>query len=101
MTKSCIMQSTFRGEELTATFGQTFVEDDYGVPNSPTFWSPEGDISIESCEIVGVDVNFYELGKEVKKLKALPLDQRPEKLLKFLSDLEDAVISFADEGEWA
>lgn len=78
MTKKCQKTATYDGEELTITFSQTFVLDDYGVERSPTFWSPCNDVEIVSLVIGGKDVDASKL----------PLDAK------------DALIAFADDLEW-
>lgn len=64
MTKKCHKTATYDGEDLTITFSQTFVLDDYGVERSPTFWSPCDDVEIVSMSIGGKDVDVSKLPEE-------------------------------------
>jgi hypothetical protein len=68
------VQSTVHYDDISATFSATMVKDDYGVPGSPTWWSPE-DITLE--EVTILDVTFS--GKQI--------DTLPEKLVEHIMEV--------------
>lgn len=69
--------TTVTYDDIQAVFSATMVKEDYGVPNSPTWWSPE-DIELE--EVTILDVTFS--GK--KELGTLP-----DKLVEALYEMVD------------
>ena len=71
MTK---VQATVNYDDIQAVFSATLVKDDYGVPGSPTWWSPE-DIELE--EVTILDVTFS--GKQIDRL--------PEKLVEHIMEV--------------
>lgn len=73
-----IRTAIYNGEEIQAEFTQTFELDDYGVPNSPTFWSAMHDVEVTSLAICGVDVKMSDL---------------PE-------SLHDGIIELSNECDW-
>jgi len=74
-------QTTVNYDDVQAVFSATLVKDDYGVPGSPTWWSPE-DIELEEATIL--DVTFS--GKK-------EVDTLPDKLV-------EALYEMADKAEW-
>ena len=77
------VQTTVNYDDIQAVFSATMVKDDYGVPGSPTWWSPE-DIELE--EVTILDVTFS--GKK-------ELDTLPDKLVEALHEMVDNM-----DGEW-
>jgi len=74
--------ATVNYNDISATFSATMVKDDYDVPGSPTWRSPE-DIELEQVEILGVCF----LGK--KELATLPdrlVDQIYDVMLESLGE---------------
>lgn len=76
------VQATVDYDDVQAVFSATLVKDDYGVPGSPVWWSPE-DITLE--EVTILDVTFS--GKK-------ELDTLPDKLVEALYEM------ITDEEEW-
>ena len=56
---------THEGEEITVTFSSVGVMDDYGVPNSPTWWTPTT-IEVESLSILDHEQDFEKLNPRVQ-----------------------------------
>lgn len=77
------VQTTVTYDDIQAVFSATMVKDDYGVPGSPTWCSPE-DIELE--EVTILDVTFS--GKK-------ELDTLPDKLVEALYEMIDNM-----DGEW-
>jgi hypothetical protein len=76
------VQTTVNYDDVQAVFSATLVKDDYGVPNSPTWWSYE-DVRLEQVEILGVCFS----GKK-------EIDTLPDKLVEALYEM------ITDEEEW-
>lgn len=74
-------QTTVNYDDVQAVFSATMVQDDYGVPGSPVWWSPE-DIELEEVTILGVTFS----GK--KELDTLP-DKLVEALYEMVDDIEE------------
>jgi hypothetical protein len=75
--------TTVNYDDIQAVFSATMVKDDYGVPGSPVWWSPE-DITLEEVSIL--DVTFA--GKK-------ELDTLPDKLVEALYEMVDNM-----DGDW-
>lgn len=69
--------TTVNYDDIQAMFSATMVKDDYGVPGSPVWWSPE-DIELEEVSIL--DVTFA--GKK-------ELDTLPNNLVEALYEMVD------------
>lgn len=74
--------TTVNYDDIQAVFSATMVKDDYGVPGSPVWFTPE-DITLEEVSIL--DVTFS--GKK-------ELDTLPDKLVEALYEM------ITDEEEW-
>jgi hypothetical protein len=57
--------ATFKGEEITVTFSSVGCWDDYGVPNSPTWWTPT-EIEVESLSILDHEQDFETLSPKIQ-----------------------------------
>ena len=79
------VQTTVTYDDIQAVFSATMVKDDYGVPGSPTWWSPE-DIELE--EVTILDVTFS--GKK-------ELDTLPDKLVDHIMEV---MLESVDTQDW-
>lgn len=77
------VQTTVNYDDIQAVFSATLVKNDYGVPGSPVWWSPE-DIELE--EVTILDVTFS--GKK-------GLDTLPDKLVDALYEMVNNT-----DGDW-
>lgn len=76
------VQTTVTYDDIQAVFSAILVRDDYGVPGSPVWWTPE-DITLEEVSIL--DVTFS--GK--KELDTLP-GKLIEAIYEMITDRTDA-----------
>ena len=75
------VQTTVNYDDIQAVFSATLVKDDYGVPGSPTWWSPE-DIELE--EVTILDVTFS--GKQIDTLPDKLVDHIMEVMLESVEE---------------
>jgi hypothetical protein len=70
-------QAVYRGKDVTVWYSASMTRNDYGVPGSPVWWEPD-DVEVVSVEILGIEVAFEELPK----------------------DLQNEILAMADECDW-
>lgn len=99
------VSATYSGEEITVTFSEEFVLDDYGVHGSPTFLSAQGDVEIESLDILGQEYNLSAVEKQLKELvkndsafKQSPIGDFIERFSASIYALEEE-LDYPDNGE--
>lgn len=69
--------ASYRGKDVSVDYTASMSRADYGVPGSPVWWEPD-DVEVVSVEILGIEVAFETLPK----------------------DLQDEILAMADECDW-